>query len=153
MVLVNKDNTGRLKFGMDSVFFFVSFFFPKHLQLSCSDAISLSADHCVMQGQVIFKLPAQYRILEPLAYVEWLKEPHNAAAIVDIDVYHASCLTRGTKRVVGVIPLSTIQCSCHLILVFGKSAPLNWHSETVLNQAITFYVNCYLHLYSYKIIY
>ena len=120
------------------------------------------------QLKVIFTLPQQ--ILEgssgsirltglpqaPLGYVEWYSKLKPAAEKNHL-MYK---ITRPPPHADGsvpgaVIPLTDIRQSCQLIPKFTQGGSLEegkWRSETVLDQATTFYVNNWSGLYAYQTI-
>ncbi|PPQ71533.1 hypothetical protein CVT26_010393 [Gymnopilus dilepis] len=98
----------------------------------------------VAQVRAIFKLPAEFRLTTPLAYIDWFTPFRNPQA--DTGMYMISQSTNTHDRRASVIPISDIVRSCHLIPVFGQAPAKNlgWKSETVLEQCKKFYFNPYL---------
>jgi hypothetical protein len=45
----------------------------------------------------------------------------------------------------GIILITEIECTCHLIPDFGKAIPRGWLSLNVLDVGKYFYINPYLH--------
>ena len=91
---------------------------------------------------------------EFLAYVEWYTKLQPAA-----EKNHLMYKISKPSPYVGgsipgaIIPLSDIRQTCQLFPKFtqgGSSEELEWRSETVLDQATTFYVNNWSSLYGYQ---
>ena len=81
----------------------------------------------------------------PLGYVEWYSKLKPAADKNHL-MYKITRLPSHADRSVpgAIIPLSDIRQSCQLIPKFTPGGSLEeekWRSETVLDQATTFYVN------------
>ena len=76
----------------------------------------------------------------PLAYIEWFtvftaRDPaHGMYKVV-------RCRDAHGARLASVIEVSWIRRSCHLLPSFGRSAPREWTSSTVLDECETFFVN------------
>lgn len=51
-----------------------------------------------------------------------------------------------------VIPIEDIERSCHLFPDFGRVAPRDWTSRTVLDECTTFYLNTFADRNTYKLI-
>ncbi|KAJ6550701.1 hypothetical protein B0H10DRAFT_2379627 [Mycena sp. CBHHK59/15] len=97
----------------------------------------------VARVRVIFRLPDQYGIYpDPLAYIDWFKPLTQPVA--NIGMHQVSLSSRGLRQNSGIVPITDIVCSCHLIPVFGRSVNPTWTSELVLDQCKSFYLNPYL---------
>ena len=83
-----------------------------------------------------------------LAYVEWFS-PLSATPDPKHLMYRVSRLTQGGERRAGIIPVSWILCSVHLLPCFGPVVPRDWSSFTVLDQCQTFYLNPFTDVQSY----
>lgn len=110
--------------------------------------------------RVIFRLP-QTTLAGPspaiwprnaLAYVEWYT-PLKRTAESDHNMYSIRIQRRDDGTPAGsVIPLSSIRQSCMLFPVYGRSVPIAWTSNTVLDQCSSFLVNNWSSMYAYQTI-
>lgn len=111
--------------------------------------------------RVIFKLPTKLDVLglirdaphtwpkEPLAYVEWYTKLNRTA-----DETTGMYTVKKTPALQGtIVPLTSIRQSCMLIPKWTKSkTEYNWTTNTVLDDATSFYVNNWVHMYAYQTI-
>lgn len=93
--------------------------------------------------------PEQYP--QHLAYVEWFTPFTNAHP--DHGLYKVSRELRGHDRLASVIPVSSLERSCHLLPDFGPVASREWTSSTVLDECPAFFVNSFADRNMYKLIY
>ena len=78
----------------------------------------------------------------PLAFVHWytpIRDPTNQIGMVRVQ---ASTNTGVLSS--GIIPITEIERTCHLIPDFGKAIPRSWSSSNVLDIGKYFYINPYL---------
>ncbi|KAI0746222.1 hypothetical protein C8Q80DRAFT_1105448 [Daedaleopsis nitida] len=118
----------------------------------------------VAQIHCVFRIPAKalpmlfpnhgHPVSYPqhLAYVEWFT-PFTDTAHRDHGLYKVARSLRGGHRLASVIPVESIERSCHLIPDFGPVAPRDWTSSTVLNLCPTFYVNSFADRNTYMLLY
>ncbi|KAI1782635.1 hypothetical protein LXA43DRAFT_977455 [Ganoderma leucocontextum] len=87
-----------------------------------------------------------------LAYVEWFTK--FTTPDPDHGMYKISrALTRDKERHASIIPIDSLERSCHLFPDFGPAAPRNWTSSTVLDECKTFFVNPFVDRNTYKLLY
>lgn len=93
---------------------------------------------------------------EPLVYVEWYSQFKSLKEMKKHGMY---MVKKGSPDKDGIpfgsiIPLSNIRQSCQLIPKFSLtgSGEASWKSSNVLDKASTFYINNWLHMYSYQTI-
>ncbi|PPQ82936.1 hypothetical protein CVT26_004943 [Gymnopilus dilepis] len=101
------------------------------------------------QVRVIFRLPDVFGYPHVLAYVHWFTPfRHPTPETGMFSIKHS---TRRHARNASVIPINDILRSCHLIPAFGSSQATTrkWSSESVLEQASSFYLNPYLRHYDF----
>lgn len=97
---------------------------------------------------MIFRVPLAQYSSTPLAYIEWyskLRNPdrnHNMYELRKVDPVEAV-----------VVPLVNIRQGCMLFPDFRQGIPQDWKSETVLDQAGTFFLNNWQSKYTYQTVY
>ncbi|KAG1737846.1 uncharacterized protein EDB91DRAFT_1054857 [Suillus paluster] len=109
--------------------------------------------------KVIFCLPQQLYgsvhpvwTKEPLAYVEWYSPLKPAAE----DYHEMYSVKKPLPSVVDstlagkVIPLSSIRQTCQLVPNFGRTVPMDWTSDNVLDRCDSFLLNCFTSKYAYQ---
>lgn len=89
---------------------------------------------------------------EHLAYVHWFT-PFSATPDSSTGLYKVSHSIRGGQREASVVPVSSIKRSIHLFPAFGRVAPREWTSTTVLEQCKVFYLNLFSDHHSYITMY
>lgn len=129
-------------------------------------SLTSDADLRVAQVRVVFSLTEAQRetlfgdahttLPVHFAYIEWFSKFSTAPGLhhrmykvkrayevgFDIDQRHAE-----------IIAVNQIRCGIHLFPVFGPSAvPLEWTSESVLDECENFYVNPFTSLYVYLLL-
>jgi len=118
--------------------------------------------------KVIFTLPAKLQgpgyesaapsqwPKNPLAYIEWFTPQGTIANRVHGMYKISKAYDSQGHRQGTVIPLSNICQSCMLFPSFPKSRtgtiPDNWHSDNILDKVESFFINNWLHKYSYQTI-
>jgi hypothetical protein len=128
----------------------------------CQERPLIVTGYCVCRVHVVFSLPeCALQILFPtgkeipkyLVYVEWYtpfpEDPNLSSLLFKI----SPLKDRAGGRICSIIPLANIQRSIHLIPKFGATAPQEWTSSTVLDQASIFYVNSFTDMNMYRIMY
>ncbi|KAH7904364.1 hypothetical protein BJ138DRAFT_1019234, partial [Hygrophoropsis aurantiaca] len=114
----------------------------------------------VAQVRVIFSLSEKVRsflfrgvsVPEYFAYVEWFSAFPNTPESTH-GMYKISRSFRNGERLAGIVPVSNIRRSVHLIPKFGPVAPREWTSSTVLDMCNIFYVNNFTDRHAYLTIY
>ncbi|PPQ76233.1 hypothetical protein CVT24_009444 [Panaeolus cyanescens] len=98
------------------------------------------------QVRVIFKLPPEFGVKQPLAFVHWYRPFRDPPETSSTGFYTLALSSRSGVQHSEVIPLANIVRTCHLIPVFGRSSALDlqWTPEHVLEEAGMFYLNPYL---------
>ena len=93
---------------------------------------------------------------EFLAYVEWYTKLQSTAEKNHLMYKISKPPPHADGSLPGaIVPLSDIRQTCQLFPKFiqgGSLEELEWRSETVLDQATTFYVNNWSSLYAYQTI-
>jgi hypothetical protein len=116
------------------------------------------ADHYVGRIRLIFKLPPQYGIATPLAYIQRFNGPHQVAngPLKRVNMYRVErshySAEYGHQYEEEVVPLSFIRRTCHLLPIFGEHTPVFDDSETPdsLELFDQFYLNSYLDLHTFQ---
>ncbi|TFK59715.1 hypothetical protein BDN72DRAFT_873010 [Pluteus cervinus] len=99
----------------------------------------------IARVRVIFRLPESIGMTPtPLAYVNWFRPLQGPG--VDNAMYKVSLDKRAQYIHSGIVPITDIPQTCHLIPCFGPSVNDSWNPDSVLDQAASFYVNPYLRL-------
>ncbi|KAJ7574917.1 hypothetical protein C8J56DRAFT_802318 [Mycena floridula] len=93
--------------------------------------------------RLIFSFPHDIgTFTQPLAFVNWYRPFRDP--VPGLGMYQVALSTRQHEVHSEIIPISQIQQTCHFSPNFGARLDLKWDSTTVLDQALTFYVNPYL---------
>ena len=90
---------------------------------------------------------------EPLAYVEWYAPLKSAAE----DYHEMYAVKKSPPNADGsfpgkVIPLSSIRQTCQLVPNFGRTVPMDWTTDNVLDKCDSFLLNCFTSKYAYQTI-
>jgi hypothetical protein len=117
-----------------------------------------SLAHYIGQVRLIFKLPIQYQIPDPLVYIHRFRGPTSTNPLKLVNMYRVErerYTAQYDHHCVGeIIPLSRIRRTCHLIPVFGRTTPVfSPSSGSALDSYNVFYVNSYLDLHSFQMLY
>lgn len=103
------------------------------------------------QVRLIFRLPEEYgKFSEPLLYVNWFKPLR--VPTEPLGIYQVSFLSHNCRRRASIIPASHILQTVHLIPNFGRVVDLTWASDTILDEAPSFYLNPYLRHYDFYLL-
>ncbi|TFK72613.1 hypothetical protein BDN72DRAFT_894595 [Pluteus cervinus] len=99
----------------------------------------------IARVRLIFGLPKSIgRTPMPLAYVNWFRPLQRPS--VENGMYKVSLDKRSQYIHSGVIPITDILQTCHLIPKFGASVDDSWNPKNVLDKAASFYLNPYLRI-------
>jgi hypothetical protein len=107
----------------------------------------------VARVRAIFSLPSHIaHYSTPLVYVDYFTEfnRYMSANVRMHEVQHA--LEPNGMQSSGIIPLTSIVRSCHLIPKFGEGYNHLWSAEEILDNWDTFFVNDFLDIHSYTIV-
>ncbi|KAF8057386.1 hypothetical protein FPV67DRAFT_1724001, partial [Lyophyllum atratum] len=97
----------------------------------------------IVQIRLIFRLPGGHGSFdEPLLYVHWFKPLRTFEK--NLGMYQTSFSSQNHRQRASIIKASQLFSSCHLIPCFGRAANPAWGSESVINDAPSFYLNPYL---------
>lgn len=121
------------------------------------DLIDWYVGHRIAQVRIVFQIPQRYiKEVFPstdappthLAYVEWFT-PLRAMPEPKHLMYKVSKMISQERRCTGIIPVTSILRSVHLIPCFGPATQQEWSTFNVLEQCHTFYVNPFTDIRSY----
>ena len=107
----------------------------------------------VAQVCLIFCLPEQFGVQSsPLAYIHWFKPLRTP--VDGLGMYKVSFSSHNHWQCASVILTSDILHTCHLMQCFGNSNAFNlgWTAATVLDEALSFYLNPYLCHYDFNLL-
>ena len=97
----------------------------------------------IARVRLIFRLPDDFGAFKhPLAYVDWFKPLRDPGLITRM--YNVSLSSQGGGQRASIISVSEIERTCHISPHFGHAVDPTWESDTVLNLAVSFYLNPYL---------
>ena len=97
----------------------------------------------IARVRLIFRLPDDFGAFKhPLAYVDWFKPLRDPGLITGM--YNVSLSSQGGGQRASIISVSEIERTCHISPHFGHAVDPTWESDTVLNLAVSFYLNPYL---------
>ncbi|KAG1787961.1 uncharacterized protein HD556DRAFT_1245932 [Suillus plorans] len=141
---------------------------PISQKAGCFDTVVVMVDSdCECTGlkgtrigrlKVIFRLPQQVYgsvqpawTKDPLAYVEWYAPLKPAAE----DYYELYTVKKPLLSLDGSLPgrvisLSSIRQTCQLVPNFGRTVPIDWTSDNVLDKCDSFLLNCFTSKYAYQ---
>ncbi|KAL1675271.1 hypothetical protein EV122DRAFT_218848 [Schizophyllum commune] len=118
--------------------------------------------HRVGRVRAVFTIPkaAESRLFLPgvvlpkrLAYVEWYT-PFPRRPEPDHRMYKISPSDApGGGTLASIVPAANIRRSVHLFPKFGRTAPSEWTSSSVLDQCRVFFVNSFTDKHLYRILY
>ncbi|KAG2129435.1 hypothetical protein DEU56DRAFT_741345, partial [Suillus clintonianus] len=97
----------------------------------------------IPRNAVPMMFPTTIQPAKHLAYVEWFAQ-FPLTPDLNHGMFKISRFVQSGERVAGVIPVTNIHRSVHLIPKFGPVAPCQWTSSEVLEQCDTFFVNSYI---------
>ncbi|KAF8987416.1 hypothetical protein BDQ17DRAFT_1435655 [Cyathus striatus] len=93
--------------------------------------------------------PGNGKFSQPMAFVHWFKA-FSANPIKDLDMFKVSLSTNTHVQNAGVIPISRIVRTCHLLPVFGEKITSEWLSPGALqNLELSFFLNPYIRHYDF----
>lgn len=117
------------------------------------DWIGHSTDTQVGQVHAIFSLPERaicllfpdpviaQQVPQHLVYIDWLSK-FTTSPDEHFHMYTVRKLT-GTAKLASVVPLTMVEHSIHLFPKWGGQAPVQWTSDSVLDDCMSFFVNQY----------
>ncbi|KAG8708171.1 hypothetical protein FRC09_001400 [Ceratobasidium sp. 395] len=108
------------------------------------------SNHHVAHLRMMFSLPSQFGICEPLAYVEWYTEPSIGSG-PGVELYRVSRKFENGKRSSSVIRLTDIRRTCRLLPDFTDASAAC--TENMLTTCDAFFVDRYLDEHSFRILY
>jgi hypothetical protein len=92
--------------------------------------------------RLLFQLPSELSDYpRPLAFLHWytpFRDP-----VKTLDLWKVAKSTSAHRRRSAVVPVTDIERTCHLVPLFGHSAPLDWTPEDALEKADQLYLNPY----------
>ncbi|KAF9528325.1 hypothetical protein CPB83DRAFT_735438, partial [Crepidotus variabilis] len=118
------------------------------------------AGYRVGRVRVIFSIPERYReqifganvdVPEHLAYIEWYSELPDEPDPNHLQYGITPLRDQDGSHVASIEPVSSIRRSVHLYPRFGRVAPQEWASSTVLDQCNSFLVNSFMDRHFYRI--
>ncbi len=77
-----------------------------------------------------------------LAYVEWFT-PFSANPEPNSKLYKVARALHGNSRIVSIVPVTSVVQSIHLSPLPGPAIPLDWSSQTILDECRNFLVNSF----------
>lgn len=83
-----------------------------------------------------------------LAYVEWFT-PFQPNPEPNIGLYKVSRSMQDGARIASVVPVTRIVQSIHLSPLPGRNIPLDWASDSVLEECRNFLVNSFADRHTY----
>lgn len=106
--------------------------------------------------KVIFCLPQQVYgsvqpawTKDPLTYVEWYA-PLKPAADYELYAVKKPSLSLDGSLPGRVILLLSIRQTCQLVPNFGRTVPIDWTLDNVLDKCDSFLLNCFTSKYAYQ---